>query len=121
VGARLDVLDYEDPLNATTRDATSFNPLLGLVYSSVAKLALHASWATGSAPFSTQVVGPREPEESRQLEVGGKLKFLGGGPRQPGHHPSATVCDPDLSDQPTGGRPELRGIEADVSAEPVRS
>ena len=33
VGARLDVLDYEDPANATERDDTRFDPMLGLTFS----------------------------------------------------------------------------------------
>jgi iron complex outermembrane receptor protein len=78
VGARLDALHYEDPPNATERDDTRANPLLGLVYSPTDTLALHASWGTASAPPSTQVVGPRDPEESWQVEVGGKLSFLDG-------------------------------------------
>ena len=78
VGARVDVLDYEDPPNETTRDSTKLNPLLGVVYSPTGDLSLHASWGTASAPPSTQVVGPRDPEQSRQAELGGKLTFLGG-------------------------------------------
>jgi outer membrane receptor protein involved in Fe transport len=78
VGARLDVLDYEDPPNATDRESTRLDPLLGLVYSATSRLALHANWATGSAPPSTQVVGARDLEHSTQVELGGKLTFLGG-------------------------------------------
>jgi len=78
VGARLDALSYEDPLNDTERDDTRANPLLGLTWSPVEDLSLHASWGTASAPPSTQVVGPRDPEKSQQVEVGGKLTFLGG-------------------------------------------
>jgi iron complex outermembrane receptor protein len=78
VGARLDVLDYEDPANATERDATAFNPMLGVSFSPTRDVSLHASWGTASAPPSTQVVGPREPEESRQAEIGAKLALPGG-------------------------------------------
>jgi iron complex outermembrane receptor protein len=78
VGARLDVLDYEDPPNATARDDTRFNPTLGLTFSPTSDLALHASWGTASAPPSTQVVGPREPERSWQAEVGAKLALARG-------------------------------------------
>jgi len=78
LGARLDVLDYDDPVNATERDATRFDPMLGVTFSATRDLALHASWGQASAPPSTQVVGPREPEESRQAEVGAKLSLPGG-------------------------------------------
>jgi iron complex outermembrane receptor protein len=124
VGARLDVLDYDDPLNATYREATSFNPLLGLVYSPVADLALHASWATGTAPPSTQVVGPRDPEESRQLEIGGKLTFLGGkgfATASLYHLEREGIAIPDSSGiTRQDGDQRSRGVELDVSAEPVR-
>ena len=124
LGARLDVLDYDDPQNATTRDATNPNPFLGLVYSPVADLALHASWGTASAPPSTQVVGPRDPEESRQLELGGKLTFLGGRAfagaalyhleRDGIGIPDATGITRQAGDQ------RSRGLEIDLSAEPVK-
>jgi iron complex outermembrane receptor protein len=78
VGARLDALDFEDPLNDTERDSTRVNPLLGLVFSPTDALSFYGSWATGSAPPSTQIVGPRDPEESRQVELGAKLTFLDG-------------------------------------------
>ncbi len=78
LGARLDALDYEEPQNATERTDTRLNPLLGLVFSPSDVLALHASWGTAFAPPSSLVVGPREPEQSRQLEAGAKLKFRGG-------------------------------------------
>jgi outer membrane receptor protein involved in Fe transport len=78
LGARLDALDYEDPPNETERDSTRLNPMLGVVYSPIADLDLHASWGTAAAPPSTQVVGPRDPETSWQGEAGAKLSFLGG-------------------------------------------
>ncbi|HET7291078.1 MAG TPA: TonB-dependent receptor, partial [Vicinamibacteria bacterium] len=78
LGGRLDTIDYEETRSATERSETRFNPLLGAVYSPDDRLALHASWGTAFAPPSSLVVGPRDPEESRQLEAGAKLKFLGG-------------------------------------------
>jgi outer membrane receptor protein involved in Fe transport len=78
VGSRLDTLDYDEPVNATERNETRLNPLLGVVFSPSDPLALHLSWGTAFAPPSSLVVGPREPEQSRQLEAGAKLKFLNG-------------------------------------------
>jgi TonB-dependent siderophore receptor len=77
-GARLDVLDYDDPLNATTRDATHLSPLGGLVFTPVPSVSLYANAAAAFGPPSTQVIGPRDPEESRQFEIGAKASFLGG-------------------------------------------
>jgi len=78
LGARLDTLDYEEPRNGTARNETRINPLLGLVFSPSQRLALHASWGTAFAAPSSLVVGPREPERSRQLEAGAKLRLLDG-------------------------------------------
>jgi catecholate siderophore receptor len=78
VGARLDTLDYEDPLTATNRDDTRLSPLLGAVFSPGQALALHVSAGTSFAPPSTQVVGPRNPETARQVEAGAKLQLLNG-------------------------------------------
>jgi iron complex outermembrane receptor protein len=122
VGARLDVLDYEDPLNATERDDTRINPMLGLTFSPATDLALHASWGTASAPPSTQVVGPREPEESWQAEVGAKLALAGGKAtaalafyqleRDDIAIPDSTGLSRQTGDQ------RSRGIELDVSMRP---
>ena len=122
VGARLDVLDYEDPPNATERDDTRFNPMLGLTFSPTTDLALHASWGTASAPPSTQVVGPREPEESWQAEVGAKLA-LAGGKASAGlavyQLERDNIAIPDstgLSRQ--AGDQRSRGVEVDLSVRP---
>jgi iron complex outermembrane receptor protein len=123
VGARLDVLDYEDEETATERDDTRFNPMLGLTFSATSDLALHASWGTASAPPSTQVVGPREPEESWQAEVGAKLA-LPGGKATAGlavyHLERSHIAIPDstgLTRQQ--GDQRSRGIELDLSVQPV--
>jgi len=123
VGARLDDMDYEDPINDTDRHDTRFNPMLGLTFSPITELALHASWGTASAPPSTQVVGPREPEESRQFEVGAKLDLPGGkafASLSLYHLVRENIAIPDstgLSRQ-TGDQ-RSQGIELDASVEPV--
>ncbi len=124
VGARLDALDYEDPLNETKRDSTRVNPLLGLVFSPAGALSLHASWGTASAPPSTQVVGPRDPETSRQAELGAKLSFLDGRGfaglalydlrRENIAIPDSTGITRQDGDQ------RSRGVEVDVTVEPSR-
>ena len=77
-GARYDSVDFEDATTATARDASKLSPLGGLVFKPVPDLSLYASGSLGFAPPSIQVVGPREPEESQQLEGGVKLSFLQG-------------------------------------------
>ena len=77
LGGRLDVLDYEDSVTATTRDPTSFSPMVGGVYDLHPTVSLYASYGEAFAPPSSRVVGEREPEESRQFEVGMKQRFAG--------------------------------------------
>lgn len=122
LGARLDVLDYEDPENATKRDDTRLNPMVGLMLSPTKDLSLHASWGTASAPPSTQVVGPREPEKSRQAEVGAKLSLPGGKAFASValyHLERDNIAVPDstgLSRQT--GNQRSRGVELDLQAQP---
>ena len=122
VGARLDVLDYEDPVNATERDDTRFNPMLGLTFSPTTDLAFHASWGTAAAPPSTQVVGPRGPEESWQAEVGTKLA-LAGGKASAGlavyqlERDNIAIPDSTGLSRQTGDQ-RSRGIEIDLSVKP---
>ena len=124
VGARLDVLDYEDAANDTERESTRLNPLLGLVFSPTSALSLHGSWGTASAPPSTQVVGARDPEESWQAEVGAKLTFLDGRGfaglalydlrRENIAIPDSTGITRQDGDQ------RSRGLEVDLTIEPFR-
>jgi outer membrane receptor protein involved in Fe transport len=122
VGARLDVLDYEDPANTTERNDTGFNPMFGGSYSPTRTLTLHASWGTASAPPSTQVVGARAPEKSRQAEIGAKLAIPGGKAfatlavyqleRDNIAIPDASGLSRQVGDQ------RSRGVELDVSVQP---
>lgn len=77
-GGRLDVLDYDDAATATRRDDTRFSPMAGVTFSPLPSLSLYASAGSAFAPPSTLVVGPREPERSRQLELGVKRTLAGG-------------------------------------------
>ena len=122
VAARLDVLDYEDPPNATERDDTRFNPMLGLTFSPTTDLVLHASWGTASAPPSTQVVGPREPEESWQAEVGAKLALADGKARAGLavyrlERDNIAIPDSTGLARQTGDQ-RSRGVEVDLSVKP---
>lgn len=77
-GARLDSLDFEETIVPTNRDATKVSPLLGLLVEPTSGLSLYANGGMAFGPPSSLVVGEREPEESRQVEVGLKKSFLGG-------------------------------------------
>ena len=84
-------------------------------------VALYASWAAAKAPPSTQVVGPREPETSRQVELGAKLTLPGGK-----GFASAAVYQLEREDiaipgengvpQQTGDQ-RSRGLEVDLSVQ----
>ena len=121
VGGRLDVLDYEDPLNATSREATKLSPLAGIVYSPVPAVSVYASGGTAFGAPSTQVYGPREPETSRQLEVGTKVSFLGGKARAgiaAYDLKRENIAIPDSSGlMRQNGDQSSRGIEMDLTAE----
>ena len=78
VGGRFDILNYDDAATATSRDANKVSPLGGITYMPVKGLSLYASAGQAFAPPSTQVVGPRDPEESWQIETGAKKTFLDG-------------------------------------------
>ena len=124
VGARFDTIDYDDKPTGTSRDDSKLSPLLGVVFSPTSTLALHASAGSAFAPPSTQVVGPREPETSRQLEAGAKLQFLDGKAflgasayalkREDIAIPDSTGLFNQTGDQ------RSRGIEVDFSAEPAK-
>lgn len=77
-GARFDVLDYDDEATATSRNPSQFSPMVGLVFTPAPAWSIYANGGTAFAPPSTLVVGPREPERSRQLEIGAKRALWGG-------------------------------------------
>ncbi len=121
VGGRFDILDYEDQHNATSRNESKLSPLGGIVFKPVASLSLYASGGKAFAPPSTQVVGPRDPEQSWQVETGAKKTFLAG----KGFAALAfyqlqrdNIAIPDTSGltRQTGDQ-RSRGIELELSAE----
>lgn len=77
-GARLDSLSFEEEVVPTGRDATKLSPLGGIVFEAARGLSLYANAGSAFGPPSSLVIGEREPEESRQVEVGLKKTFLGG-------------------------------------------
>jgi TonB-dependent siderophore receptor len=121
-GARFDSVDFEDAATATKRDDSRVSPVGGLVWKPAATLSVYASAGLGFAPPSIQVVGPRDPEESTQLEGGVKLSFL----QNKGYASAAVyqlerenIAIPDstgLTRQ--SGSQRSRGFELELSAEP---
>jgi iron complex outermembrane recepter protein len=120
-GARLDRLSYRDEVIGTKRDATRLNPVVGLAFAASPRLSLHANAATAFGPPSSLVVGEREPEEARQLEVGVKRSFGSKG------HASLAVYQlekdhiaiPDAQGLTReAGDQRSRGLELELSTEP---
>src|SRR4029453_11538655 len=123
-GGRPAWFDYAAPRTSTSRDDTKVNPMGGLVFLPKPDLSFYASAGTAFAPPSTQVVGPRDPEESWQAEVGAKVGFLSG-------KGLATVAVYNLQrdniaiPDSTGitrqqGDQRSRGFEVELSAEPTK-
>lgn len=76
LGGRYDRIDYEDPLTSTSRNYSKLSPMAGLVFAPTEDLSFYTSAGTAFAPPSTRVVGPREAEESAQIEAGVKKYLL---------------------------------------------
>jgi TonB-dependent siderophore receptor len=121
-GARYDSVDFEDTLTGTDRSDGRLSPLGGLVWKPATDVSVYASGGLGFAPPSIQVVGPRDPEQSAQLEAGVKLSFLGG----KGYASAAAyqlerenIAVPDTTGLTSqSGSQRSRGFEVELSAEP---
>lgn len=121
-GARFDSVDFEDDATGTTRDDSRLSPMGGIVWKPAPAVSVYVSGGLGFAPPSIQVVGPRDPEESTQIEGGVKLSFLEG----KGYASAAVyglerenIAIPDstgLSRQ--SGSQRSQGFELELSAEP---
>jgi iron complex outermembrane recepter protein len=121
-GARFDRLDYRDEATGTERDASQVSPLGGIVFSAGRGLSLYGSAGRAFAPPSSQVVGEREPERSRQVEVGAKKQFLAGKAllTVAGYHLERdNIAIPDASGTlRQAGDQRSRGVEVELAAEP---
>ena len=71
-GVRYDRIDYDDPVTSTSRNFNKLSPMAGMVFSLAKDFSLYANVGRAFAPPSSQVAGPRETEESLQMEVGAK-------------------------------------------------
>ncbi len=76
VGVRYDRIDYDDRATSTSRNYNKLSPMAGMVFSLTKDLSFYANVGKAFAPPSSQVAGPRETEESLQMEVGAKKYLL---------------------------------------------
>lgn len=78
VGARWDEIDFTDEVTHTERNDGELSPMVGAVWQARPGLSVYGNWSESFAPASTRVVGPREPETSRQTELGLRHNLWGG-------------------------------------------
>lgn len=78
VGARYDAIDFKDAITGTKRDDGKLSPMAGVTFAPRPGTALYANVGRSFAPPSVRVVGDRDPEESRQVELGLRQSALGG-------------------------------------------
>ena len=125
LGARYDRIDYDDPLTDTARDYDKLSPMAGLVFSPTADLSFYANAGRAFAPPSSQVPGPRQTEESAQLEVGAKKYLMDNRLHASVAFYNLTKNNIAMPD-PTGvtkqeGDQRSRGVELEVMLRPVRN
>jgi TonB-dependent siderophore receptor len=70
--------DFGFPAVATSRSDGDVSPRAGFLWAPDETLSFYANAAQSFAPPSPRVVGPRDPEQSDQVEVGVKKQFSNG-------------------------------------------
>ena len=121
VGGRFDVLEYREKFSSTHRKETQFNPMAAVVLQLMERGYFYVSAGTAFGSPSTLVVGPRKPEESRQIEGGFKKELFEGNLRAELSVYSLRKTNIAIPDQ-SGltrqlGVQDSRGIEVALSAQ----
>jgi iron complex outermembrane receptor protein len=124
LGARLDTIDFEDDENGTERDDDEVSPLAGLVFAVDPSLTVYVNAAESFAPPSPRVQGEPKSEESSQLELGIKKRFLGGKLQTSFaafrlDRDNIAIPDDNGVTQQSGDQ-RSEGIEFELAAEPLR-
>ncbi len=123
LGARFDVLDYEEPLMGSDRHENQLSPMAGLTFSPRSTVTAYVQAGSAFGPPSSLVVGEREPERSRQLEAGVKTQWLGGrlfATVAAYHLERNDIAIPDATGVTRqNGDQRSRGIEFELSGEPA--
>jgi iron complex outermembrane receptor protein len=125
LGGRYDRIDYDDPVTTTSRNYNKVSPMVGLVLSPTQDLSFYANAGRAFAPPSSQVVGPREAEESTQVE-GGVKKYLLDNRLHASlavyHLEKANIGIPDATGVTRqNGDQRSQGVELEVMVQPVRN
>jgi TonB-dependent siderophore receptor len=124
VGARYDAIDFKDDVNpAQSRSDGKLSPRLGVVLKQNPTLSWYLNAGESFAPPSARIAGIRVPEESTQVEIGAKKRFLGDRMRTSFalyHLDRQNIAIPDESGftQQVGDQ-RSRGFELELAAEPM--
>lgn len=123
LGARYDAIDFDDQVTGTSRSDGELSPMLGLVFAPRPDLSFYANGSRAFAPPSPRVVGDREPEASRQVELGVRKEALGGRLRATLavyqiERDNIAIPDDNGFTQQTGDQ-RARGVELELAAQPA--
>ncbi|HSF18836.1 MAG TPA: TonB-dependent siderophore receptor [Vicinamibacteria bacterium] len=77
MGARVDVLDFDDQVSGAARNDTEVSPMTGISFSPRTDLSVYGNFSRSFAPPSPRVVGELVPERGTQYEAGIKKHFPG--------------------------------------------
>lgn len=123
IGARFDVLDFEEPLMGSDRHDTQLSPLAGLTFTPRPDLTAYVQAGSAFGAPSSLVVGERKPERSRQIEAGLKKQLVKGrafATLAAYHLERNDIAIPDSSGVTRqNGDQRSRGVELEVSGEPL--
>ena len=123
LGARFDVLDYEEPQMGSDRHDRQLSPMAGLTFTPRPSLTAYVQAGSAFAPPSSLVVGERKPERSRQLEAGVKTQWLGGrafATVAAYHLQRNDIAIPDATGVTRqNGDQRSKGFEVELSGEPA--
>lgn len=138
-GARLDVIDFDDGVPISSRPScaaaeqddgcvnsrrdSEVSPMGGVVYSPTRTLSFYANASRAFAPPSNRLMREREPERSRQYEVGAKMERFGGKLQLTVaayrmERENIPIVDDNGFTQQAGDQLS-RGIEVEFAAEPI--
>ena len=123
LGARFDVLDFEEPRMGSSRHDTQLGPMAGLTFTPRPSVTGYLQAGSAFGPPSSLVVGERKPERSRQVEAGLKTQWLGGrafATVAAYHLERNDIAIPDATGVTRqNGDQRSRGIEVELSGEPA--
>jgi catecholate siderophore receptor len=123
VGARLDRLDFEEPLMGSDRQDTQLSPMAGLTFTPRPDLSAYVQAGSAFGAPSSLVVGERKPERSRQIEAGVKKQLIKGRAFATAavyHLERNDIAIPDSTGVTRqNGDQRSRGLELEISGEPI--